>query len=374
MELTLQSLLTGGQERLRQAGVPEPELDAKYLLLEAFQTDQAHFLLDRGRALKEDERVRQRIKRYRQMIERRARRIPLQQILGTQVFMGLNFFVDRHVLVPRQDTETLVELVLKEHPGNGERVLDLCTGSGCIAISLAALGGYGKIVGVDLSREALAVAEKNCAYLLHQEQAWRRRAEQEGLGETGSGEEGLEGAGLGQDELRGEERQSSGRQEKGARQLMTRNACRVELLEGDLFSALVPPVSGQKEAGKERSDKERSDKERSDKERSDKEKFHILTANPPYIPTKAIEELEPEVKDHEPRMALDGSADGLAFYRRIAEESGAYLKKGAAVYLEIGYDQGAAVGKIFEQAGFSKVRIVKDASGNDRVAAARWQC
>lgn len=374
MELTLQSLLTGGQERLRQAGVPEPELDAKYLLLEAFQTDQAHFLLDRGRALQEDEKIRQMAECYRQMIERRASRVPLQQILGTQAFMGLNFFVDRHVLVPRQDTETLVELVLKEHPGNGERVLDLCTGSGCIAISLAVLGGYGKIIGVDLSREALAVAEKNCAHLLHQEQAWRRCAEQEGLGETGSGEEGLEraglgqkglgGAGLGQDQLRGEETQSSGRQEKGARPPLADGGCRVGFLEGDLFAALELPASGGKKAGKEKADNERSDKE----------KFHILTANPPYIPTKAIEELEPEVKDHEPRMALDGSADGLAFYRRIAEESGAYLKKGAAVYLEIGYDQGAAVGKIFEQTGFSEVRIVKDASGNDRVAAARWRC
>lgn len=130
---------------------------------------------------------------------------------------------------------------------------------------------------------------------------------------------------------------------------MTSSTCRVELLEGDLFSALASPVPVRGE-----------------------EKFDLLTANPPYIPTQAIEDLEPEVKEHEPRMALDGSGDGLAFYRRIAEESGAYLKKGAAVYLEIGYDQGAAVRRLLEQAGFSEVRIVKDASENDRVAAARW--
>lgn len=358
MTLTLQDLLTLGQESLERAGVREPELDAKYLLLEAFQTDPAHFLMDRGKALQDDEGVRQMAERYRGMIRRRAGRIPLQQILGTQDFMGLTFFVDRHVLVPRQDTETLVELVLKEHPGNGERVLDLCTGSGCIAISLAALGGYGKIIGVDLSREALKVAEKNCVHLLHQEQAWRRRTEQEGLPGARSGGEGLRGAGSGgglhgagsgEDELRGEETQPLRRQEKRARQLLTSSACRVELLEGDLFSALASPVPVRGE-----------------------EKFDLLTANPPYIPTQAIEDLEPEVKEHEPRMALDGSGDGLAFYRRIAEESGAYLKKGAAVYLEIGYDQGAAVRRLLEQAGFSQVRIVKDASENDRVAAARW--
>ncbi len=349
MKQTLQSLLTGGRRLLEGAKVPEPELDAKYLLLEAFRTDPVHFLMDRCRELPEDERILEMAERYRQMIQMRMRRIPLQQILGTQAFMGLTFFVDRHVLVPRQDTEALVELVLKEHPGDGEAVLDLCTGSGCIAISLALLGRYGKVVGVDLSPKALKVAARNRGQLLQQEQAeWREqtvwqeqaeRREQTGRQEqaerweqTGRQEQAEQREQTGRQE-QAERREQTGRQEQAERrQQPGRRACPVELLEGDLFSPFAPG----------------------------RDVFDILTANPPYIPTQVIEGLEPEVKDHEPRMALDGSEDGLAFYRRIASESGAYL------------DKGAAVCQILERAGFTELRVVKDAAGNDRVAAARW--
>lgn len=287
MKQTLQALLTYGQETLKQQGNLEPELDAKYLLLEAFHMDMVHFLIDRNRELPDDPEIHRMTERYQEMIRQRARRIPLQQILGTQDFMGLSFVVNRYVLIPRQDTETLVELVLKEHPGKGEQILDLCTGSGCIAISLAALGNYGSITAVDLSQEALKVAAENSRRLL---------------------------------------------KEKG----------KVTFLQGDLFEAL----------------------------RTETRKFDILVSNPPYIPTQVIQGLEPEVRDYEPRIALDGSEDGLEFYRRIAAESLAYLKPGASVYLEIGYDQGDAVKELLEQAGFTHVRIIKDAPGNDRVAAA----
>lgn len=289
MKQTLQALLTCGQESLKQQGNLEAELDAKYLLLEAFHTDMVHFLMDRNRELPDNPENRRMTERYQEMIRQRAGRIPLQQILGTQDFMGLSFRVNRYVLIPRQDTETLVELVLKEHPGKGEQILDLCTGSGCIAISLAALGNYGPITAADLSQEALKVAAENSRRLL---------------------------------------------KEKG----------KVTFLQGDLFEAL----------------------------RTETRKYDILVSNPPYIPTQVIQGLEPEVRDHEPRMALDGSEDGLEFYRRIAAESPAYLKPGASVYLEIGYDQGDAVKALLEQAGFTHVRIIKDAPGNDRVAAACW--
>ena len=161
MRQTLQSLLTFGREELKRHNNPEPELDAKYLLLEAFRTDMAHFLMNRSRELPDNQEIREMTRRYREMIGKRALRIPLQQILGVQEFMGVSFFVNRHVLIPRQDTETLVELILKEHPGQGERILDLCTGSGCIAVSLALRGRYKTITAVDLSSEALKVAAKN---------------------------------------------------------------------------------------------------------------------------------------------------------------------------------------------------------------------
>lgn len=298
MKETLQSLLTSGREALKRRGNPEAELDAKYLLLEAFRTDMAHFLMNRSRELPDTDEIREMKTRYREMIEIRGKRVPLQQILGSQEFMGFTFLVNRHVLIPRQDTETLAELVLKEHPGKGEQVLDLCTGSGCIALSLALLGKYGRITATDLSREALKVARKNESRLLKGQDA----------------------------------------------------ACPVEFLEGDLFGALEEKKSS---SGEEL-------------------KFDILVSNPPYIPTQAIQGLEPEVKDFEPRMALDGSADGLEFYRKIARESQAYLKEGAAVYLEIGYDQAAAVKELILRQGFEHVRIIKDAAGHDRVAAASW--
>ena len=166
MKQTLQTLLTYGREQLKRRGSPEPELDAKYLLLEAFRTDMVHFLMHRSRELPQNPEIEEMTARYRGMIAQRGKRIPLQQILGTQEFMGFTFYVSRHVLIPRQDTETLVELVLKEHPGNNEAVLDLCTGSGCIALSLAIMGKYGKIHAIDLSKEALKDYVENARPIL----------------------------------------------------------------------------------------------------------------------------------------------------------------------------------------------------------------
>ena len=230
---TLQQLLDEGREILEGKGNQEAELDARYLLLDAFQLDLAHFLMDRNQALPDEESVRQKTERYFSMVEMRAGRVPLQQILGVQDFMGLTFQVNAHVLIPRQDTETLVETVLQEQKGTGKSLLDLCTGSGCIAVSLAVLGDFSRIAATDLSREALKVAKKN-----------------------------------------------------GERLLDKKNRGLLSFFQGDLFEALP----------------------------EDTEPFDVLVSNPPYIPSQVIETLEPEVRDFEPRMALDGSLDGLAFY------------------------------------------------------------
>ena len=160
--MTLYDFLNEGSAALQQAGDTDGESDAKLLLFEAFHLDLVHFLMDRLRPLSEqDAKVQEQIRTYREMIEKRASRIPLQQILGSQEFMGLDFFVNEHVLIPRQDTETLVELVLQEQQGPEKKLLDLCTGSGCIAISLAVKGGYRSVTATDLSEEALKVAERN---------------------------------------------------------------------------------------------------------------------------------------------------------------------------------------------------------------------
>ena len=278
--MTYFELWKWGEKRLADAGIADASLDARYLLLEAFEMDMAHFLL------KEQEQVpatEGRTREYSDAIQARAARVPLQYLTGKQDFMGLTFHVDERVLIPRQDTETLVELVLKENTDKKARILDLCTGSGCIAVSLAVLGGYRKVDAVDISEDALAAAEENG----------------------------------------------------------TRLGGKVRFLKSDLFSALDP-----------------------------EKKYDIIASNPPYIPTEVLNGLEPEVKDYEPRMALDGSEDGLAFYRRIAVAAPAFLRAGGRIYLEIGYDQGAAVEELLWNNGFARTRVVKDAAGRDRVVCA----
>ena len=287
--MTLYDLLNEGSAILLQAGDTDGENDAKLLLFEAFHLDLVHFLMDRLRPLAEnDAQVQTQIQNYRAMTEKRASRVPLQQILGSQEFMGLDFFVNEHVLIPRQDTETLVELVLAEQQGAEKKLLDVCTGSGCIAVSLAVKGGYKSVTATDLSEEALKVAEKNAEA----------------------------------------------------------HHAAIAFCQGDLFGALPQDAAGT---------------------------FDIITSNPPYIPTAVIATLEPEVREHEPMMALDGTEDGLLYYRRIAAEAGSWLRPGGTIYLEIGYDQGEAVSGLLRDAGFTGVRVVKDLPGKDRVVCGTWQ-
>lgn len=292
--MTLFRLLTEGTRALERAGAPDAALDARQMLLAAFHIDLTHFLLNRMQELSEDEYHRKAADLYREMVRKRCRRMPLQQILGSQEFMGLNFYVNKHVLIPRQDTETLAELALAEtecqnEPGqSGWTLLDLCTGSGCIAVSLAAKGKFTRVTATDISAEALQVARRNAEALLEHDT--------------------------------------------------------VEFFQGDLFHAL--PQDGRR--------------------------YDVITSNPPYIPTAVIAGLEPEVREFEPMLALDGSRDGLAYYRRIAAEAGEWLADGGRLYLEIGYDQGAAVSALLTEAGFQQVQVHKDLAGNDRVVRAVW--
>ena len=275
--MTFFELWKWGEKRLAESGIREADLDAKYLLLEAFEMDLAHFLLrEQEQVPSTDGRTRE----YSDAVLARASRVPLQYLTGKQDFMGLTFQVDERVLIPRQDTETLAELVLRENPEKNIRLLDLCTGSGCLAVSLAVLGGYEEVDAGDISPDALEVAEEN------------------------------------------------GRRLGG----------NVHFVESDLFSALDPGKA-----------------------------YDVIVSNPPYIPTEVIEGLEPEVRDYEPRMALDGSGDGLAFYRRLAAESPSHLKPGGRLYLEIGWDQGESVEALLRENGFEDIEVVRDDAGNCRV-------
>lgn len=285
--MTLQQLLWQGTEKLSRAGVADGELDARYLLLEAFGISLSALLAVKDQELSGDEETLEKSRVYEALIHRRSERIPLQQLTGVQEFMGFEFYVNEHVLIPRQDTETLVELVLGRQRRKDASILDVCTGSGCIAISLALMGGYKNVTALDVSGEALAVAARNTERLLK---------EHEG---------------------------------------------EFNLIQSNMFER----VGG---------------------------RYDIIVSNPPYIPSLDIQGLEPEVRDHEPRLALDGMGDGLSFYRILAEESRRHLYPGGSVYMEIGFDQAQAVMEIFSSHGYVQVEVVKDMAGLDRVVCAGW--
>ena len=325
-EASLQKIETTGKKLLVEAGVEEEEaaLEVRLLLQESFSLNTASYLLRKQESLCKADRekveaagieqteILGKFHSFFENFEKRRRRIPLAQILGRQSFYGLDFFVNEDVLIPRADTECLVDLVLEDyadlakqagktyaekrnsehvsnkHEDNVEneanssslKILDLCTGSGCIGISVAKHLPYQELLLVDLSEKALAVAKKNA---------------EKHLGEN------------------------------------------VTLLQSDLLTG----VQGKK--------------------------FSLLLSNPPYIVSRVIPGLDREVSEYEPKMALDGGEDGLVFYRRIAKEAKAVLLPGARLYLEIGYDQGESVKDIFQKEGYEAVEVFPDLSGNPRV-------
>lgn len=283
--MTYRELYEKGKSALATAGIDEAELDARLLLEFVCGTDRNTLLVHGDRDVTPQEEA-----DYTMLLHKRESRYPLQQLTGVQNFMGLDFCVNEHVLIPRQDTEILVEEVL-QNLHDGMHILDMCTGSGCILISLLHYSNNCTGVGADISAEALEVAKQNAARLLEGE--IRSIPDMDGVHE-------------------------------------------IELIKSDLFEN----ISGQ---------------------------FDIIVSNPPYIQTSVIDTLMPEVRDHEPRLALDGSEDGLLFYRKIVQESVIYLKQGGMLFFEIGYDQGEAVSQLMEQSGFLEVRVIKDYGGLDRV-------
>ena len=263
-----------GKQELEKEQIADAALDARLLLEYVCHTNRNDLIVHGERVLDDIEWT-----CFQAYIEKRAKHIPLQQMLHKQEFMGLDFYVNEHVLIPRQDTEILVEEVMRELH-DGMRILDVCTGSGCILLSLLHYSNDCQGVGVDLSREALQVARENAKRL------------------------DLES--------------------------------RTTLLESDLFAQ----VEGC---------------------------FDIIVSNPPYIRHDVIQTLMPEVREHEPLMALDGGEDGLLFYRQIIAQAGKYLTRGGSLYLEIGYDQAVAVSELMEAHGYTDVTVIKDYAGMNRV-------
>ncbi len=280
--MTYRELYMRACESLTAAGCPDSRTDARQLLYYAADLDLSSY------AMKMNEKVPDDIHdRYLDIIERRSAREPIQYIMGEAPFFGYSFYVTPSVLIPRFDTEILVEEALR-YVRPGSRVLDLCTGSGCILLTILSEAGrcFGAECNVrgdgsDVSDEALSVAKIN--------------AERLGVG--------------------------------------------ANFILSDLFDN----ISGT---------------------------YDIITTNPPYIRTGVIRELDPEVRDHEPELALDGKTDGLFFYRKIAEGAGMHLPGGGRLIMEIGYDQAEDVTRILSRSGFTDVCCIKDLAGCDRVISA----
>lgn len=274
--MTYRALCQFATEKMTQAQIENASVDA-WLMMEAVFGINRSFFLVHGN----EEAVPEKEANYLEMLEKRCTHIPLQYLTGEQEFMGIPFKVTPDVLIPRQDTEVLVEEALK-YLKAGQKVLDMCTGSGCIAISLKSFVPEADVTAVDVSEKALTVAKENSA----------------------------------------------------------NNELPVTFVHSDLFFAIS-------------------------------DKYDMIVSNPPYIPSAVIKTLMPEVQEHEPMLALDGTEDGLYFYDKITRDSVSFLKPGGMLLYEIGHDQGEAVSAMMTEAGYEDVQVIKDLAGLDRVVVGR---
>ena len=277
---TVLKILRWTADYFRGKQIESARLDAELLLSATLEMDRVTLYVNFERPLNADE-----LSSYRQKVQRRASREPIQYILGETEFWSLPFNVNPAVLIPRGDTEVLVEEALQRMDGRS-RVLDIGTGSGAIAIALAHEMPEIYVTAIDCSEAALEVARGNA----------RRNGVED----------------------------------------------RVACLAGDLKSLPAGP-------------------------------FDVIVSNPPYIPSRDWEQLMPEVRDHEPRLALDGGDDGLEAYRRIAVQAVQVLSPDGWLLVEVGIGQASVVSALFRAAGLTDVTQRDDYAGIPRVVTGRKQ-
>lgn len=271
--MTVLEVISKSSDFLAKKGVDSPRLQTELLLAHVLQLPRMKLYLNFERKLTEPE-----LDSLRKLVQRRGQREPLQHLVGSTSFCGLEMAVNRHVLIPRPETELLAEAgwqflsTINHQPSTA---LDFGTGSGCIAIALATKCPTTHLIALDISAEALAMAKQN--------------AEKNGVAE------------------------------------------RIEFRHGDGFATLKPG-----------------------------ERFDLIVSNPPYIASVEIETLQPEVRDHDPRGALDGGADGLDFYRRIAAQAATLLKPNGKIMLEFGEGQADAISAIFTAQNWSVEAVQPD--------------
>jgi release factor glutamine methyltransferase len=285
--MTVLEAIQKSTDFLGKKGVESPRLNAESLLAHLLKMPRMKLYLNFDRALTAPE-----TDALRELVKRRGQREPLQHITGSTNFCGHEISVSRHALVPRPETELLAELgwiflnELKTQNSQFKTALDFGTGTGCLAIALAAKCPNAKITALDLSADALALAKQNA--------------------------------------------------------LQNQVAERIEFLSGDGFAALAIGTQ-----------------------------FDLIISNPPYIPSAEIETLSPEVRDFDPRAALDGGADGLDFYRRLATEAKPFLKPDGKLMVEFGDGQANDIKNIFENEKWIVEAVQEDYSHRARILVAR---
>ncbi len=277
---TLRELIALGAAYLDKRQIPDTRVACELLAARLFKCGRLE--LYRHLDAAPEARV---VDALRRGLQRVAQGEPVQYVLGQWAFRNLTLKVDRRALIPRPETEQLVDLVLRSPRVQGvvkPLVVDVGTGTGCIILSLAAELREGVFVGLDISPEAVALAQENAA--------------------------------------------------------LTGLAERVLFAESDGCGEFDPAS------------------------------VDVLVSNPPYIPSHVVDGLAPHIRDHEPRLALDGGPDGLAVYRALLLDATMVLKAGGVLFLEIGADQGVALRDLLDEYGFANVEIHQDYAGRDRFA------
>jgi release factor glutamine methyltransferase len=286
---TVRRLLEWTTPFFTRKDVDAPRLSAELLLAHVLSVPRLKLYTDYDRPLSDDD-----LATYKSLVRRAAEHEPIAYLTNRAFFFGLEFEVTRDVLIPRPDTETIVENVLqlnRHQPGmEAPRILDLCTGSGCLAVALAHHLKSANVLAIDISPTAVDVA--------------RRNVQRHNL------------------------------------------ADRVVVEQGDLFDGLKNVV--------------------------DPQPFDLIVSNPPYVPSPAIRDLDRNVRDYEPRLALDGGVDGLSIIRRILSRATDHLKPAGRLYIEMQFDQAESLLALAaEQKHLDDVKILKDQSARDRVLTAR---
>jgi len=277
--ITVLEVIKLSTEYLQKKGVESPRANAEILLAEILKCKRLELYLAFDKPLAENE-----VQVYREAIRKRGLRIPLQYIVGNVEFYGLKLIVNENVLIPRPETELLVEKIINDlDKSTNLKILDIGVGSGNISLSISKNLPNSKVVAIDISKTALDVANQN--------------AEVNSL----------------QD--------------------------RIEFRLFDFMNDNLNSLG----------------------------KFDLIVSNPPYVSENDYESLEPELKNHEPKIALTDNSNGISFYKHIVEASEQLLKKPGKIYFELGIDQSAQVQEYFKQNNFTNIKITKDYSGIERI-------